>query len=163
MLAELLVFDAKPRANGNGSSSTPLPYGNGSSSTPLPYGNGSSSTPLPYGNGSSSTPLPYGNGSSSTPLPGGNGSSSTPLPGGNGSSSTPLPGGNGVRFDWRMLQGQNIPMPWMLSGGLDASNLGQAVRITGAHLLDVSSGVEEAPGIKSEQKIAAFLKAAHTL
>jgi phosphoribosylanthranilate isomerase len=96
---------------------------------------------------------------------GGNESSiSTPLPGGNASAiSTPLPGGNGVRFDWRILQHLRSPLPWMLSGGLDEHNIRQAVEITGARLLDVSSGVEEAPGVKSALKIAAFLKAAHQL
>jgi phosphoribosylanthranilate isomerase len=74
-----------------------------------------------------------------------------------------LPGGTGLRFDWGMLQGFNHPLPWSLAGGLDPLNLSEAVRITGATLLDVSSGVESAPGVKDVDKIAAFLKAARDL
>ncbi len=74
-----------------------------------------------------------------------------------------LPGGNGLRFDWELLRGHRHALPWALSGGLDAGNIAEAVRITGAPLLDVSSGVEAAPGIKDVDKIAAFLKAASTL
>lgn len=70
-----------------------------------------------------------------------------------------LPGGMGLRFDWRLLQGFAHPLPWALSGGLDAANVAEAVGITGARLVDVSSGVESAPGIKDVDKIAAFLKA----
>lgn len=69
-----------------------------------------------------------------------------------------LPGGMGVRFDWRLLQGFRHPGPWALSGGLDHLNVAEAVAMTGATLLDVSSGVESAPGIKDAGKIAAFLK-----
>lgn len=68
-----------------------------------------------------------------------------------------LPGGMGLRFDWRLLVGCDHPLPWALSGGLDADNVGEAVAITGASLVDVSSGVENAPGIKDVDKIAAFL------
>ncbi len=74
-----------------------------------------------------------------------------------------LPGGNGLRFDWELLRGHKHPLPWALSGGLDVDNITEAVRITNAPLLDVSSGVESAPGIKDVDKIAAFLKAASTL
>jgi phosphoribosylanthranilate isomerase len=74
-----------------------------------------------------------------------------------------LPGGNGLRFDWELLRGHRHSLPWALSGGLDASNIAEAVRITTAPLLDVSSGVETAPGVKDVDKIAAFLKAASTL
>jgi phosphoribosylanthranilate isomerase len=74
-----------------------------------------------------------------------------------------LPGGNGLRFDWELLRGHKHPLPWALSGGLDAHNIAEAVRITNAALLDVSSGVESAPGVKDVDKIAAFLKAASTL
>ena len=74
-----------------------------------------------------------------------------------------LPGGNGLRFDWELLRGHQHPLPWALSGGLDARNVAEAVRITNAPLLDVSSGVERAPGVKDMDKIAAFLKAASTL
>lgn len=70
-----------------------------------------------------------------------------------------LPGGLGLRFDWRLLDGFAHPLPWALSGGLDADNIAEAVGITGARLVDISSGVESAPGIKNVDKIAAFLKA----
>lgn len=70
-----------------------------------------------------------------------------------------LPGGMGVRFDWSLLDGFRHPLPWALSGGLDPSNVADAVRRTGATLVDVSSGVERAPGVKDVDKIAAFLKA----
>ena len=72
-----------------------------------------------------------------------------------------LPGGMGVRFDWALLDGFRHPLPWALSGGLDAGNVAEAIRRTGATLVDVSSGVERAPGTKDPAKIAAFLKAAH--
>ncbi len=71
-----------------------------------------------------------------------------------------LPGGNGLRFDWTLLSGHRHPLPWALSGGLDADNVAEAIRVTGAPLVDVSSGVESAPGVKDVDKIAAFLKAA---
>uniref|UniRef100_UPI0035C9940E phosphoribosylanthranilate isomerase n=1 Tax=uncultured Sphingomonas sp. TaxID=158754 RepID=UPI0035C9940E len=74
-----------------------------------------------------------------------------------------LPGGMGVRFDWRLLDGFDHPLPWALSGGLDPVNLGEAVRMTGATLVDVSSGVESAPGIKDVAKIRAFLEAVRDL
>jgi phosphoribosylanthranilate isomerase len=70
-----------------------------------------------------------------------------------------LPGGMGLRFDWGLLDGFRHPLPWALSGGLDAGNVAEAARRTGAILVDVSSGVESAPGIKDVDKIAAFLKA----
>ena len=69
-----------------------------------------------------------------------------------------LPGGMGLRFDWRLLQGFAHPLPWALSGGLDADSVAEAVHITGATLLDISSGVESAPGVKDVDKIAAFLQ-----
>ena len=71
-----------------------------------------------------------------------------------------LPGGNGLRFDWGLLSGHRHPLPWALSGGLDADNVAEAIRVTGAPLVDVSSGLESAPGVKDVDKIAAFLKAA---
>lgn len=74
-----------------------------------------------------------------------------------------LPGGNGLRFDWELLRGAAHPLPWALSGGLDPRNIAEAVRVTGATLLDVSSGVESAPGVKDMDKIAALLRAAHAL
>lgn len=74
-----------------------------------------------------------------------------------------LPGGNGLAFDWTLLAGRNWPLPWMLSGGLSPGNLAEAVRITGASALDVSSGVETSPGIKDPALIRAFVKAARAL
>ena len=53
-----------------------------------------------------------------------------------------LPGGNGVAFDWRLIQGRHWPAPWMLAGGLTPDNVAEAVRLTGAEQVDVSSGVE---------------------
>lgn len=71
-----------------------------------------------------------------------------------------LPGGLGVRFDWSLLDGFRHALPWALSGGLDAANVGEAIRRTGSTLVDVSSGVEDEPGAKNVDKIAAFLQAA---
>lgn len=68
-----------------------------------------------------------------------------------------LPGGNALSFDWRLLAGRDRPLPWMLAGGLDIDNVTEAVRISGAKVVDVSSGVEDRPGVKSPVKIAAFL------
>jgi phosphoribosylanthranilate isomerase len=70
-----------------------------------------------------------------------------------------LPGGMGLRFDWKLLVGFDHPLPWALSGGLDAANVGEAIATTGASLVDVSSGVESAPGVKDVDKIVAFLQA----
>ncbi|TDN77912.1 phosphoribosylanthranilate isomerase [Stakelama pacifica] len=71
-----------------------------------------------------------------------------------------LPGGMGLRFDWNLLRGFRHPAPWALSGGLDAANVAEAIARTGATLVDVSSGVETAPGVKDPARIAAFLRAA---
>jgi phosphoribosylanthranilate isomerase len=70
-----------------------------------------------------------------------------------------LPGGNAVSFDWSILSGRDWAVPWMLSGGLDPDNVADAIRISGASAVDVSSGVESAPGIKDPGLITAFLKA----
>lgn len=70
-----------------------------------------------------------------------------------------LPGGMGLRFDWKLLDGFDHPLPWALSGGLDAGNVREAVGISGARLVDASSGVESAPGVKDVDKIGAFLQA----
>ncbi|MFD1103766.1 phosphoribosylanthranilate isomerase [Sphingobium olei] len=70
-----------------------------------------------------------------------------------------LPGGMGLRFDWTLLRGLSITAPWGLSGGLSAETVCEAIRLTGAPLVDVSSGIEDAPGIKSVDKIMAFCKA----
>jgi len=71
-----------------------------------------------------------------------------------------LPGGNGLAFDWRLIAGRKWAVPWMLAGGLTPENVAQAVHLTGATQVDVSSGVESAPGKKDNDKIAAFLRAA---
>jgi phosphoribosylanthranilate isomerase len=72
----------------------------------------------------------------------------------------PLPGGNGLAFDWQLIAGRRWPVPWMLAGGLTPDNLAEAVARTGARQVDVSSGVESAPGVKDEVRIRAFLDAA---
>ena len=74
-----------------------------------------------------------------------------------------LPGGNGVAFDWRLLAGKTFPRPWLLSGGLTPANVAQAVRESGARMVDVSSGVESTPGVKDAALIDAFIKAVRTL
>lgn len=70
-----------------------------------------------------------------------------------------LPGGMGIAFDWKLLNRFNHKAPWGLSGGLNAGNVAEALAITGATMLDVSSGVENEPGIKSPAKISAFMEA----
>ena len=70
-----------------------------------------------------------------------------------------LPGGVGARFDWTLLAGRTFRRPWFLAGGLTPDNVAEAVRITGAPMVDVSSGVETAPGVKDPGLIAAFLEA----
>ena len=70
------------------------------------------------------------------------------------------PGGLGNTFDWHLLKNVQPGVPFMLSGGLDAGNVGEALRITRATGIDVSSGVERAPGVKDVDKIAAFVRAA---
>jgi phosphoribosylanthranilate isomerase len=74
-----------------------------------------------------------------------------------------MPGGNAVSFDWALLAGRSWPCPWMLSGGLDADNVAEAIRISGAPAVDVSSGVESAPGVKDPDRIDAFLGAVSEL
>jgi len=71
-----------------------------------------------------------------------------------------LPGGNGLAFDWTLLTTFQGATPWFLSGGLDLENVGQALEITGARAIDVSSGVEDRPGVKNIEKIGAFLRIA---
>ncbi|WP_068074208.1 phosphoribosylanthranilate isomerase [Novosphingobium lentum] len=73
-----------------------------------------------------------------------------------------LPGGMGLVFDWTLLAGLRIGLPWGLAGGLGPTNVADAVRLTGAPLVDVSSGVESAPGVKDAALIAAFCKAARS-
>jgi len=72
-----------------------------------------------------------------------------------------LPGGNGLSFDWRLIAGRRWPVPWMLAGGLTPDNVAEAVRLTGARQVDVSSGVETAPGVKDADLIRAFVTAAN--
>jgi len=74
-----------------------------------------------------------------------------------------LPGGNGLAFDWQLIAGCRWKLPWMLSGGLTAALLPEAVSVSGARAVDVSSGVEIAPGQKDITKIRAFLAAAAVL
>jgi phosphoribosylanthranilate isomerase len=74
-----------------------------------------------------------------------------------------LPGGNAISFDWSLIAGRSWVRPWLLSGGLNAGNLAAAIAATGAKAVDVSSGVEDQPGKKSPEKIAAFLRLAATL
>lgn len=70
-----------------------------------------------------------------------------------------LPGGMGAVFDWTLLQGHHFQRPWMLAGGLTPANVALAVKLTGARQVDVSSGVESAPGVKDESLIRAFVGA----
>ena len=70
------------------------------------------------------------------------------------------PGGNGVAFDWRLARNFHPRKPWLLSGGLDPSNVAQAIRLSATRAVDVSSGVESAPGVKDIEKIQAFVRAA---
>ncbi len=70
------------------------------------------------------------------------------------------PGGNAVAFDWRLIAGRRWTVPWMLAGGLTPDNVAEAIRLTGARQVDVSSGVESAPGVKDRGLIEAFCRAA---
>jgi phosphoribosylanthranilate isomerase len=67
------------------------------------------------------------------------------------------PGGHGVAFDWRLIRGRRWRLPWMLAGGLTPENVAEAIRLTGAEQVDVSSGVERSPGYKDPERIRAFL------
>ncbi len=68
-----------------------------------------------------------------------------------------LPGGNAKTFDWTILSGRSVPLPWFLAGGLTPDNVAEAVRVTGARTVDVASGVEASRGVKSVELIRAFL------
>lgn len=68
-----------------------------------------------------------------------------------------LPGGNGVAFDWRLIANRRWFTPWMLAGGLTPDNVAEAVRLTGARQVDVSSGVESAPGVKDADLVTDFI------
>ncbi len=70
------------------------------------------------------------------------------------------PGGNAIAFDWSLLSGWTSPCPWALAGGLTPDNVAAAIRATGAPTVDVSSGVETAPGVKNPALIRAFIAAA---
>lgn len=70
------------------------------------------------------------------------------------------PGGVGLAFDWRLLSGIRIDRPWGIAGGLTPENVGRAIAIAGPAFVDASSGVEDAPGRKNREKIAAFVSAA---
>ncbi|UTH48939.1 phosphoribosylanthranilate isomerase [Loktanella salsilacus] len=74
-----------------------------------------------------------------------------------------LPGGNGLTFDWRLLQGRSWSVPWMLAGGLRPSNVAEAIRLTGAPQVDVSSGVESSPGVKDADMIRDFCAAVRSV
>ena len=73
-----------------------------------------------------------------------------------------LPGGNALSFDWSILSGVDISQPWVLAGGLNPENVKEAMQTSGARVVDVSSGVEDRPGVKSIVKIRAFIEAVLT-
>lgn len=73
-----------------------------------------------------------------------------------------LPGGNGLAFDWRLIAGRRWPVPWMLAGGLTEANVAEAMRLTGARQVDVSSGIESAPGVKDAALMQSFSAAIRT-
>jgi len=74
--------------------------------------------------------------------------------------NTDRPGGNGESFDWSLIAQRRWPVPWMLAGGLTKDNVAQAIAITGAQQIDLSSGVETSPGVKSDALMAEFIAAA---
>jgi phosphoribosylanthranilate isomerase len=74
-----------------------------------------------------------------------------------------LPGGNAARFDWALLRNARFTKPWMLAGGLTEQNIAEAVKTTGAKIVDVSSGVESQKGVKSLEKITRFLRTARAI
>ena len=69
------------------------------------------------------------------------------------------PGGHGAAFDWKILSGRAFRKPWFLAGGLDPENVARAIALSGARKVDVSSGVESAPGVKEPSRISAFIDA----
>lgn len=69
------------------------------------------------------------------------------------------PGGHGAAFDWKLLAGKSFAKPWFLAGGLDPDNVARAIELSGAKFVDVSSGVESAPGIKDTARIRSFIHA----
>ena len=70
-----------------------------------------------------------------------------------------LPGGNGAAFDWKLISNKRFTMPWFLAGGLNSSNVCEAIRVSGAKQVDVSSGVEISAGLKDNLRIADFINA----
>lgn len=72
-------------------------------------------------------------------------------------------GGHGAAFDWKLLSGRNFRKPWFLAGGLNPENVARAIELSGAQMVDVSSGVESAPGIKDATRITAFINATKSL
>ena len=70
-----------------------------------------------------------------------------------------LPGGNALSFDWNILARANVPIPWILAGGLNYENVKEAMSTSGAKVVDVSSGVEKQPGVKCVEKIRSFIQA----
>jgi phosphoribosylanthranilate isomerase len=74
-----------------------------------------------------------------------------------------LPGGMGLSFDWNIMRGWTGEKPWFLAGGLDANNIAEAARISGARGFDISSGVESSPGVKDPALISDFLRVAKSL
>lgn len=73
------------------------------------------------------------------------------------------PGGNGASFDWSLLTNTSIDVPWMLAGGLTIENVKEAITVSHAHQVDVSSAVESAPGVKDKEKVRAFIAAAKSV
>ncbi|MCX7281502.1 MAG: N-(5'-phosphoribosyl)anthranilate isomerase, partial [Alphaproteobacteria bacterium] len=69
------------------------------------------------------------------------------------------PGGHGAAFDWKILTGRSFTKPWFLAGGLDPDNVARAMELSGAQMVDVSSGVESAPGVKDAARITDFVNA----
>ena len=77
----------------------------------------------------------------------------------NGGEMGGLPGGNGIAFDWSILEGYSEQSPWMLAGGLTPQTVAEAMKLTNPYGVDVSSGVENIPGVKSIEKIRSFIQA----
>ena len=74
-----------------------------------------------------------------------------------------IPGGNGLSFDWRLLADRQFALPWLLAGGISAANLKAAIELTGARMVDVSSSIEDAPGVKNMDQLKNLLELAKTL